>query len=87
MQRDPKYWFPAKSHGWGWGAPVAWQGWAVMAVFLSLVAAGVVIFPPATRLLAYLAFTTAMTGLLIGVCWFKGEPPRWRWGTDGDQSQ
>jgi len=20
--------------------------------------------------------------LLVGICWLKGEPPRWRWGGD-----
>ena len=22
------------------------------------------------------------TFVFIGVCWLKGEPPHWRWGTD-----
>jgi hypothetical protein len=26
-----RYWFPAKRYGWGWGLPVTWQGWAVLA--------------------------------------------------------
>jgi hypothetical protein len=30
----PRYWFLAKQHGWGWGLPVTWQGWAAMAVFV-----------------------------------------------------
>jgi hypothetical protein len=33
---DPKYWFPAKRYGWGWGFPVTWQGWLALAVFLGL---------------------------------------------------
>lgn len=35
----PKYWFPAKQYGWGWGLPNAWQGWAVLAGFGLLLAA------------------------------------------------
>jgi len=23
-----------------------------------------------------------LCALLIGVCWLKGEPPRWRWGNN-----
>lgn len=23
-------WFPAKSHGWGWGVPKVWQGWVAL---------------------------------------------------------
>ena len=30
--------------------------------------------------LAPVAFLTVMTGLLVRVCYAKGEPPSWRWG-------
>lgn len=30
---DRKIWFPAKRYGWGWGLPVAWQGWVVLLLF------------------------------------------------------
>jgi len=33
MPQEQNYWFPAKRYGWGWGIPVTWQGWAVMAIF------------------------------------------------------
>lgn len=23
-----------------------------------------------------------LTGVLIAICWYKGEPPGWRWGGD-----
>ncbi len=36
MQTEPKYWFPAKRYGWGWGIPNTWQGWLVLAVFAAL---------------------------------------------------
>jgi hypothetical protein len=25
-------------------------------------------------------FVAAMIVLLIGICYWKGEPPKWRWG-------
>jgi hypothetical protein len=37
----PKYWFPAKRYGWGWGPPVTWQGWAVLVVWLLAFVGGV----------------------------------------------
>ena len=77
---NKKYWFPAKRYGWGWGPPSTWQGWAVLLGFAALVGAGIVVFPPQEgvgRLLAYLGLLTA---LLVAICWWKGEPPRWRWG-------
>ena len=75
-----KYWFPAKTYGWGWGLPRSWQGWLVMAAFIGLLVAGSFAFPPRTALGRYLAYIAVLCGLLIGVCWLKGEPPRWRWG-------
>ncbi|MGB7466908.1 MAG: hypothetical protein WBW14_28750 [Candidatus Acidiferrum sp.] len=82
MQTEPTYWFPAKHYGWGWGVPSAWQGWLVMGAFLVLVLAGSFLFPPGVQLGPYLAYVAVLSGLLIGVCWLKGEPPRWRSGKD-----
>lgn len=27
-----------------------------------------------------MAYVALISGLLLGVCYLKGEPPRWRWG-------
>jgi hypothetical protein len=29
---------------------------------------------------ALLVYVVALSALLFGICWLKGEPPRWRWG-------
>jgi hypothetical protein len=79
MQTERKYWFPAKRYGWGWGIPSSWQGWVVLAAFAGLVL-GSFLFPPGAEFGRYLAYVAALCGLLVGVCWLKGEPPRWRWG-------
>jgi hypothetical protein len=84
MQTEPRYWFPAKRYGWGWGIPSSWQGWLVLAAFVGLLVIGSFIFPPGTELRPYLAYVAALCVLLVAVCWLKGEPPRWRWGRDGD---
>jgi hypothetical protein len=77
-----RYWFPAKRFGWGWGPPKVWQGWLVLAVFFVLLLAGAVILLPKLRTLAFLAYTAFLVAVLIGICWIKGERPRWRWGDD-----
>lgn len=82
MQRDPHFWFPAKRYGWGWGLPSSWEGWAVLAAFVALIVAGVLIFPPARELGRFLAYAVVLCILLVAVAWLKGEPPRWRWGND-----
>ncbi|HEX3870182.1 MAG TPA: hypothetical protein VHV77_07100 [Pirellulales bacterium] len=72
-------WFPAKRYGWGWGLPVAWQGWIVLILWF-------VAFTPGAAILAlhtwvgFGVFVVLMTALLFAVCYAKGERPRWRWG-------
>jgi hypothetical protein len=76
-----KYWFPTKTYGWGWGLPSSWQGWAVFAAYLGLMIAGPFVFPPRVTPFGYGAYVAVLSALLVAVCWFKGEPPRWRWGS------
>ena len=59
-----------------------WQGWLVFGAFFALVAAGFVlfrVFPPQEALIAYLIYVVMLSGVLVGICWLKGEPPSWRW--------
>jgi len=79
---EPKYWFPAKRYGWGWGIPQTWQGWVILAAFAALLIIGSVVLPPGRQPGSYFVYVAVLCGLLIGVCWLKGEPPRWRWGDD-----
>ncbi|MDE8348131.1 MAG: hypothetical protein POG74_01420 [Acidocella sp.] len=78
VQNPEHYWFRAKRHGWGWGLPLTWEGWASLAVFMALVVAAVVVFPPYRALVPFVVCVVALNGLLVAVCWLKGEPPRWR---------
>lgn len=77
---DKTYWFPAKRYGWGWGVPLCWQGWAVMAVYLAIMVGGGVLLAARGHVGAFDAVVAIATAALIAVCWRKGEPPRWRWG-------
>lgn len=82
MSTRNAYWFPAKKFGWGWGLPVVWQGWAVLATFFLLLACGGVVILPGHGPLAFLAYAVLLCVLLTAVCWAKGEPPRWRQGDE-----
>jgi hypothetical protein len=69
------YWFPAKRYGWGWGLPVAWQGWVVLGLyFVATISAGIWLRPHVHPLMFY-GSVGAATVLLIVVCLLKGEPP------------
>jgi len=73
-----RYWFPAKRYGWGWGLPATWEGWLVLVGFLVLLALCIVVFPPERSLPGFLISVHLLSGLLIAICWWKGEPPNWR---------
>jgi hypothetical protein len=73
--QERKYWFPAKRFGWGWGPPSAWQGWAVLLIYLLLVLGGIPLVQAPLGSLIYILYALVLTAILIGVCWLKGEPP------------
>jgi hypothetical protein len=78
-EQQPEYWFPAKRYGWGWGPPITWQGWAVFISWLIVFFSRVWYFIHRHSLL-HVVFASGMVVLLLATCYWKGEPPRWRWG-------
>ena len=85
MKRNTPYWFHAKRYGWGWGLPSAWQGWVVFAAFLGLMIALPSLISPSVSIVAYIGAVTLAAGVLITICYLKGEPPKWRWGASEDK--
>ena len=76
---DQKFWFHAKSFGFGWGLPASWQGWIVFVIYLVL-AIGTARFAPSDIKLPVIFILTFM---FIIVVVFTGErPAKWRWGKD-----
>ena len=73
---ETKFWFPAKTYGWGWGPPVVWQGWAVVVVYFCAVLLSIFLLGKARGL----AVSFLLTLLFVYLCWLKGEKPKWRWG-------
>jgi hypothetical protein len=74
-----KYWFPTKRYGWGWGLPATWQGWLTMLLFIAAVVLDGILFA-GRNWPAYAILLVAACAVLVAICWWKGEPPRWRWG-------
>jgi hypothetical protein len=74
----PLFWFPAKRYGWGWGPPVVWQGWAVLALLACLILVGAVVILPGQGPVRFFAYSMFLCTILLAVCWLKGERPRWR---------
>ena len=83
MPDPPRYWFPAKRYGWGWGLPVRWQGWLVLAVYFGLFFAGIYYFEPRQAVAGFFIYVAILTAALIAIIALKGEGPlRWRWGRE-----
>lgn len=80
MTEPKRYWFPAKKYGWGWGLPLTWQGWAVLIAFMLLLLGGTIVISPAVSPVKHLLYVTVLSAALVGICYAKGEPPKWRWG-------
>jgi len=72
-----KLWFKRKVYGWGW-YPSTTEGWAVILIGAALFAFGVAKMDH--EWLKNLIFILIFTGILIWICYKKGEKPRWSWG-------
>jgi lipoprotein signal peptidase len=80
QSNENKIWFPTKKYGWGWGLPNCWQGWVVLTAYLVMLFGGAFLISTDSRL--YIAYAAVLSVILIIICYFKGEKPRWRWGKD-----
>lgn len=78
----PRPWFAAKRFGFGAGLPIAWQGWALLAAWLALLA-GVGLLDrsgnEAARITAFALFVagTATFMVLVARRTRSGRPRRW----------
>ncbi len=71
-------WFPAKTYGWGWGIPRRWQGWVVMIGFVAALVPGMRL--AVTHAWWFVGYSIVLGATLVGICYWKGEKPGWRWG-------
>jgi hypothetical protein len=79
MDSGPRYWFGAKRYGWGWGLPLTWEGWVVLTVWLCVFVAVAPSLHGHRHAFDHVIFVVGMVGALFGICYWKGEPLRWRW--------
>ena len=75
---NERYWFRAKRHGLGWGLPVAWQGWVFFCLWLVILPLGLYFLTLDNKLVRW-TFLAVMIGLLLAVCFLKGDPRGRRW--------
>lgn len=82
LRNNPEsYWFKRKLYGWGW-VPVKWQGWLVIVIGIAILEVGVYIGETHNAPEAVVIAAILMVGLIFFFGFWKGEKPRWQWGSD-----
>lgn len=84
MKNENKIWFKRKSYGWGW-TPSVWQGWTIFALWVAFLVwqfrqIDALSHSASDTLIGMTIPFIASTIVLIGICYWKGESPRWQWG-------
>lgn len=80
-------WFLPKSHGYGAGLPIAWQGWVLLGTHLLMVL-GLVMWAQAERdplIVAIAALGIILVSVLLLIVARRRTKGgwRWRWGKKG----
>jgi len=73
---EREIWFPRKRIGLGWGLPISWKGWVTLLIFFALVFIGAITILPMFGPFVFLAYVSALSVGLVGICWVRGERPR-----------
>jgi lipopolysaccharide export LptBFGC system permease protein LptF len=73
---DGPEWFAPKRYGYGAGLPIAWQGWAVLAIYIAVI--GLLSLWLAEKPIAFIGALIPPTALLILIT-AKTTRGGWRW--------
>lgn len=85
-KKDENLWFKSKKHGYGWGLPIKWQGWAVLAAHAIIIVTATVWIdelPDANakkQVGIFLVIVFVSTLALILTVNAHGPKLKWRWG-------
>lgn len=75
---EPGMWFKPKSHGYGAGLPIVWQGWVLMAAYVALIAGVSMVFMGKPVILIPLVIFAAIAPFPIYAARTEGGW-KWRW--------
>lgn len=78
---NDKPWFAAKRYGLGAGLPIAWQGWVLLAMHVSLIAGLAMLLGGRPTVLVPLVLFAALAPMPIYAAKTRGGW-RWRWGNE-----
>jgi len=78
---DSKPWFRPKTFGLGAGLPIAWQGWALLALHIALILGLTLLLIDRPVAMVAVVLTAAILPMPIYAARTKGGW-RWRWGDE-----
>ena len=81
MSIDHPEWFAPKRFGYGAGLPIAWQGWAVLAVYIAVVAAVMALASTRPVVIAAVLIPATVTLIVVAARTTRGGW-HWNWGRD-----
>ena len=76
-ERDGGAWFAPKRYGYGAGLPIAWQGWAVLIVFLLITIGSVFVLLP-RHPIACFAIEVIAIAAFLPIC-ARHTRGGWKW--------
>jgi hypothetical protein len=77
LKQDADLWFRRKKYGWGW-TPATREGWYVTAGAVVAIGLSALYFEDRPDI--GMAVIALIIGILLIICYRKGEPPKWSWG-------
>ncbi|MEY4670996.1 MAG: hypothetical protein RLZZ415_875 [Pseudomonadota bacterium] len=80
---SPEPWFAAKRYGYGAGLPITWQGWAVMAGYLAIMAVVIWLDSQSDGRVKAIGFGLFLGATAIFVSLVRKRTEggwKWRWG-------
>ncbi|HMO74950.1 MAG TPA: hypothetical protein PKD99_02620 [Sphingopyxis sp.] len=83
---DDRPWFRAKSHGYGTGLPIAWQGWVMLSLHIALIAGLTVLLRNQPVLLTIAVSFAALAPLPLYRARTEGGW-HWRWGSRAEEKR
>jgi hypothetical protein len=77
MADEPRYWFAARPHRWGYRQPLTWEGWTLDVAFFVIVLA----ISPYVRQRSHpfqsLGLVFGLFAIYVAIVHWKGEPNDW----------
>jgi hypothetical protein len=82
---DDGEWFAPKRYGLGAGAPIAWQGWAVLGVYIAALAAAAALLVRHHHGLFIAILVISTVAFTVVTAQHTKGGWQWRWGSEDDK--